>query len=176
MLIARPCSSRNLSPRRARRGVLQSARHGRTVDQGGQDGDQMDAAVVPPVRHNAVRLQLHALAYNLANFMRTLALPKEVEHWSLTTISQGEAGQGRSQGRRSWPLRHVPDGRGRRTPRTVPGHPEPDRRAATTIPGGRLNGGNTGMMEGAVSGWGGSDRIRLSRWRDARPNLGKSEL
>ena len=36
--------------------------------------------------HNAVRLQLHALAYNLANFMRTLALPKAVEHWSLTTI------------------------------------------------------------------------------------------
>jgi hypothetical protein len=27
-------------------------------------------------RHNAVRLQLHALAYNLANFMRTLALPE----------------------------------------------------------------------------------------------------
>ena len=27
-------------------------------------------------RNNAVRLQLHALAYNLANFMRTLALPK----------------------------------------------------------------------------------------------------
>ena len=33
-----------------------------------------------------VRLQLHALACNLANFMRTLALPKEVEHWSLTTL------------------------------------------------------------------------------------------
>ncbi len=31
-------------------------------------------------RNNEVRLQLHALAYNLANFMRTLALPKEVEH------------------------------------------------------------------------------------------------
>ncbi len=27
---------------------------------------------------NAVRLQLHALAYNLANFMRTLALPEAV--------------------------------------------------------------------------------------------------
>ena len=39
-------------------------------------------------RHNAVRLQLHALAYNLANFMRTLALPKEVEHWSLTTLRE----------------------------------------------------------------------------------------
>ena len=37
-------------------------------------------------RHNAVRLQLHALAYNLANFLRTLALPQEVEQWSLTTL------------------------------------------------------------------------------------------
>ena len=38
--------------------------------------------------NNAVRLQLHALAYNLGNFMRTLALPKEVEHWSLTTLRE----------------------------------------------------------------------------------------
>jgi hypothetical protein len=35
-----------------------------------------------------VRLQLHALAYNLANFMRTLALPEEVEHWSLMTLRE----------------------------------------------------------------------------------------
>ena len=35
---------------------------------------------------NAARLQLHALAYNLANFMRTLALPQEVKQWSLTTL------------------------------------------------------------------------------------------
>jgi Transposase DDE domain group 1 len=35
-----------------------------------------------------VRLQLHALAYNLANFLRTLALPEEVEHWSLTTLRE----------------------------------------------------------------------------------------
>jgi hypothetical protein len=39
-------------------------------------------------RNNEVRLQLHALAYNLANFMRTLALPNEVEHWSLTTLRE----------------------------------------------------------------------------------------
>jgi hypothetical protein len=39
-------------------------------------------------RNNEVRLQLHALAYNLANFMRTLALPKEVEHWSLTSLRE----------------------------------------------------------------------------------------
>ena len=37
-------------------------------------------------RNNAVRLQLHALAYNLGNFMRTLALPKEVAHWAMTTL------------------------------------------------------------------------------------------
>jgi Transposase DDE domain group 1 len=35
-----------------------------------------------------VRLQLHALAYNLANFLRTLALPERVEHWSLTTLRE----------------------------------------------------------------------------------------
>ena len=37
---------------------------------------------------NAVRLQLHALAYNLGNFLRTLALPEEIKHWSLTTLRQ----------------------------------------------------------------------------------------
>jgi len=39
-------------------------------------------------RDNAVRLQLQVLAYNFANFMRTLALPKEVEHWSLATLRE----------------------------------------------------------------------------------------
>ncbi len=39
-------------------------------------------------RSNAVRLQLHALAYNLGNFLRTLALPQAVEHWSLTTLRE----------------------------------------------------------------------------------------
>jgi hypothetical protein len=37
---------------------------------------------------NAVRLQLFALAYNLANFLRTLALPDEVAQWSLTTLRE----------------------------------------------------------------------------------------
>ncbi len=37
---------------------------------------------------NAVRLPLHALAYNLANFMRTLALPEAVAHWSLTSVRE----------------------------------------------------------------------------------------
>ena len=39
-------------------------------------------------RHNAVRLQLFALAYNLANFLRSLALPDPVAQWSLTTLRE----------------------------------------------------------------------------------------
>lgn len=39
-------------------------------------------------RNNAVRLQFHALAYNLGNFLRALTLPQEVEHWSLTTLRE----------------------------------------------------------------------------------------
>jgi hypothetical protein len=35
---------------------------------------------------NQVRLQLFALAYNLGNFLRRLALPPRVQHWTLTTL------------------------------------------------------------------------------------------
>jgi len=45
---------------------------------------------------NAVRLQLFALAYNLANFLRSLVLPTEVAQWSLTTVP-GQ--KGRAAGR-----------------------------------------------------------------------------
>ena len=37
---------------------------------------------------NTARLQLHALAYNLANFMRTLAMPKTADPWSLTSLRE----------------------------------------------------------------------------------------
>lgn len=37
---------------------------------------------------NAVRLQLHALAYNLANFLRTTATPELIERWSLTSLRE----------------------------------------------------------------------------------------
>jgi hypothetical protein len=39
-------------------------------------------------KDNQTRLQLFALAYNLANFLRRLALPKRVRHWSLTTLRE----------------------------------------------------------------------------------------
>jgi hypothetical protein len=37
-------------------------------------------------KDNQVRLRLFALAYNLGNFLRQLALPREVRDWSLTTL------------------------------------------------------------------------------------------
>ncbi len=35
---------------------------------------------------NRVRLGLFVLAYNLGNFLRRLALPREIKHWSLRTL------------------------------------------------------------------------------------------
>jgi hypothetical protein len=37
---------------------------------------------------NAVRLQLHALAYNLGNLLRTLATPEPIKDWSLTSLKE----------------------------------------------------------------------------------------
>ena len=37
---------------------------------------------------NAVRLQLHALAYNLGNFLRPLATPGPIKDWSLTSLKE----------------------------------------------------------------------------------------
>jgi len=39
-------------------------------------------------KDNQTRLQLFALAYNLGNFLRRLALPHDVKHWSLTTLRE----------------------------------------------------------------------------------------
>ena len=39
-------------------------------------------------KDNQARLQLFALAYNLGNFLRRLALPKPVRHWSMTTLRE----------------------------------------------------------------------------------------
>jgi len=39
-------------------------------------------------KDNAVRLHLFALAHNLANFLRRLALPGSIRHWSLTTLEE----------------------------------------------------------------------------------------
>src|ERR1700732_1219231 len=37
---------------------------------------------------NAVRLHLHALAYNLGNFLRTLPTPEPIKDWSMTSLKE----------------------------------------------------------------------------------------
>ena len=37
---------------------------------------------------NTGRLQLHALAYNLANFLPTIATPEAIKSWSLTSLRE----------------------------------------------------------------------------------------
>ena len=39
-------------------------------------------------KDNQTLLQMFALEYNLANLLRRLALPREIEHWSLTTLRE----------------------------------------------------------------------------------------
>ena len=92
--------------------------------------------------HNAVRLQLHALAYNLGNFMRTLALPDAVEQWSLTSLSSRSERRSCATGatsRSRWPrlsflVTYSPTscavsiGSDRRQPRHERRHPVPSRR------------------------------------------------
>ena len=80
---------------------------------------------------NAVRLRFHALAYNLGNFMRTLAMPKTAEPWSLTSLREKLA-QSRCEGHQPRPLRHLPDGRRRGVATDVRRHPIVDRPAAGT--------------------------------------------
>jgi ABC-type amino acid transport substrate-binding protein len=48
-----------------------------------------------------VRLQLHALAYNLGNFLRTLATPEPIKDWSLTSLKDKPGKMPRSDPRPS---------------------------------------------------------------------------
>src|SRR6266568_2493198 len=69
----------------AHRRLLQPPRHLRAVHQRGKGAIKWTRLSCRSFAANAVRLQLHALAYNLGNFMRTLAMPKAAEPWSLTS-------------------------------------------------------------------------------------------
>ena len=60
---------------------------------------------------NSVRLQLHALAYNLGNFLRTLAT--RADQGLVTDKLEGQADQDRRESREPRPLCYLPDGRGR---------------------------------------------------------------
>jgi hypothetical protein len=86
-----------------------------------------------------VRLQLHALAYNLGNFLRTLATPEPIKDWSLTSLKEKLIKIGAkvvSHGRYVvCQLCRLPNGGGRHPRTNVPGDSAADRgttAAATT--------------------------------------------
>jgi hypothetical protein len=54
----------------------------------GKGGIKWTRLSCPTFAANAVCLQLHVLAYNLGNFMRTLAMPKTAQPWSLTSLRE----------------------------------------------------------------------------------------
>jgi hypothetical protein len=60
----------------------------RNSGQGGEQALRWTRLSCRAFRGNAVRLQLSALAYNLANFLRSLTLPDEVAQWSPTTLRE----------------------------------------------------------------------------------------
>ena len=78
---------------------------------------------------NAVRLQLHALAYNLGNFLRTLATPDPIKGWSLTSLKEKLIKIG-AKVVSPRPPRRIPDGRGRHSKADVPGDSAADRGTA----------------------------------------------
>jgi DDE family transposase len=56
------------------------------MDQRGKGRDQWTRLSCRSFAANAFRLQLHAIAYNLGNFLRTLATPEPINDWSLTSL------------------------------------------------------------------------------------------
>ena len=81
-------------------------------------------------KDNQARLQLFALAYNLANFLRQLALPRPVQTLDADDAA-GEADQDRGQGGPPRQGRDVPAGGGGGAPGVVRGDPGSDRSAAS---------------------------------------------
>ncbi len=80
-------SERTARRRRARQGEVRSVRMVQIRGTGGATNETSYYSALENLL-NEVRLQLHALASNLANFMRTLALLRAMAHWSLITLRE----------------------------------------------------------------------------------------
>jgi hypothetical protein len=83
---------------------------------------------------NAIRLQLHALAYNLGNFMQTLATPKTAEAWSLISLREKLIKIGARVVSHGRYVTFVPDVGGRCVPSDVQRNHVADRPAAGRRP------------------------------------------
>lgn len=123
---------------------------------------------------NAVRLQLHALAYNLGNFLRTLATPEAIKDWVAHEPAR-EAHQDRREGCQPRPLRRLSNGRGRHLAPPVRGDPSADRRATRAAGSGDRNmnapAGRPGKIRGRfVSFWSDAESVaRLAHGTANRP-------
>ena len=78
----------NLRDAQERRRVLQPARDCEQWIKEGKGAIKWTRLSCRTFDANAVRLQLHALAYNLGNFLRTLATPEPIADWSLTSLRE----------------------------------------------------------------------------------------
>src|ERR1700689_73533 len=78
---------------------------------------------------NAVRLQLHALAYNLGNFLRTPG-DARADQRLVADEPQGKADQDRREDRQPWSLCRFPDGRSRHSENSLCRRPAADRGVA----------------------------------------------
>ena len=76
------CPAKNVSPSTISAALANNGSGGQGRD---QDGHGCRAGGFAA---NAVRLQLHALAYNLGNFLRRLATPEPIKDWSLTSLKE----------------------------------------------------------------------------------------
>src|ERR1019366_2590629 len=116
---------------RAGRRLLQQARDVRAMDQGRQRRDQVDAAVMLLVRRQRrassasctglQSRQLHADTGSAGGDQAVVA-----------DQPAGETREDRRQGRAPWPLRYLPDGRGRDAEEIVPGDSAADRGTTAT--------------------------------------------
>ena len=134
------------------------ARHGGAMDQRGQGRDQMDAAVMPflrgqcrPPSASCACLQPRQFHANAGDAQGGGAV--------VTSQPARQADQDRCQGRQPWPLRHLPNGRGRSVTSDVPGNPVADRPVA-------------GTARASVTGkW---DRMRQAETAVVRLNQGRN--
>ena len=68
--------------------VLQRSRNGRAMDQGRQVCREADAAVVPELQGQPGAASAIRAGVQPGNFLRRLAWPRSVKHWSLTTLQE----------------------------------------------------------------------------------------
>src|SRR5262249_16881462 len=106
-------------PGRARGRVLQQARHVRAMDQGRQERDQMDAAVVPDVRGQRRAAPASCARLQSGQFLAA-AGDAGADEGLVADDLEGQADQDRREGSEPRPLCYLPDGRGRHRTANVP--------------------------------------------------------